>query len=94
VESPQTFSTVVNFTGEAPEKATDMRHTYATLREELFARVFLLELQTLMNWMRRLDEQGEHGLIQTTEPVNKYPPAKGAFWGGVKSGKDQGPEVL
>jgi hypothetical protein len=26
-----------------------------------------------MIWMRRLDEQGERALIQTVEPVNRYP---------------------
>jgi len=37
------------------------------------ASVFLLDLQTLMHWTRRVDEQGEHALIQTVEPVNRYP---------------------
>jgi len=26
-----------------------------------------------MIWMRRLDEPGERTLIQTVEPVNRYP---------------------
>ena len=40
---------------------------------EKTARVFLMDLQTLQIWMRRLDEQGERDLIQTVEPVNRYP---------------------
>ena len=36
---------------------------------EKTARLFLLDLQTLLIWMRRLDEQGERALIQTVEPV-------------------------
>jgi hypothetical protein len=32
-----------------------------------------MDLQTLQIWMRRLDEQGERDLIQTVEPVNRYP---------------------
>jgi hypothetical protein len=37
------------------------------------ARVSLVDLQTLMIWMRRLDEEGERTLIQTVESVNRYP---------------------
>jgi putative transposase len=37
------------------------------------ARVFLVDLQTLLIWMSRLDEHGERDLIQTVEPVNRYP---------------------
>jgi putative transposase len=40
---------------------------------EKTARVFLVDLQTLLIWMRRLDEEGERPLIQTVEPVNRYP---------------------
>ena len=40
---------------------------------EKTARVFLVDLQTVLIWMRRLDEQGERTLIQTVEPVNRYP---------------------
>jgi len=40
---------------------------------EKTARVFLLDLQTLQSWMRRLDEHGERQLIRTVEPVNRYP---------------------
>jgi transposase InsO family protein len=37
------------------------------------AKVFLVDLQTLLIWMRRLDEDGEPALIQIIEPVNRYP---------------------
>jgi transposase InsO family protein len=40
---------------------------------EKTARVFLIDLQTMLIWMRRVDEQGERALIQTIEPVNRYP---------------------
>ncbi len=40
---------------------------------EKTARVFLVDLQTLLIWLRRLDEQGERTLIQTIKPVNRYP---------------------
>ena len=40
---------------------------------EKTAQVFLLDLQTLQSWMRRLDEQGERQLIRTVEPVNRSP---------------------
>jgi transposase-like protein len=40
---------------------------------EKTAKVFLVDLQTLQVWMRRLDERGERDLIQTAEPVNRYP---------------------
>ena len=37
------------------------------------ARVFLIDEQTLLGWMGRLDEPGDRPLIQTVEPVNRYP---------------------
>lgn len=40
---------------------------------EKTARVFLLDEQTLLEWMGRLVEPGGWPLIQTTEPVNRYP---------------------
>ncbi len=40
---------------------------------EKTAQIFLLDLQTLQSWMRRLDEHGERQLIRTVEPVNRYP---------------------
>lgn len=33
----------------------------------------LVKEQTLREWMRRLDEQGERALIQLHEPANKFP---------------------
>ena len=29
--------------------------------------------ETIASWMRRLDEEGEAGLVQLEEPVNKFP---------------------
>ncbi len=40
---------------------------------ERTARVFLLDEQTLLQWMGRLDEPGARPLIRTVEPVNRYP---------------------
>ena len=40
---------------------------------EKTARIFLIDLQTLLHWMRRVDEPGERSLIQTAEPVIRYP---------------------
>ena len=40
---------------------------------EKTARRFLLDLNTLIGWHRRLDEDGEHQLVQTVAPVNRYP---------------------
>jgi hypothetical protein len=40
---------------------------------EKTASVFLLDLHTLQLWIRRLDEHGEHELVQTPEPVNRHP---------------------
>jgi len=37
------------------------------------AGVFLIALQTLLIWMRRLDEGGDRAIVQTVEPVNRYP---------------------
>ncbi len=37
------------------------------------ARVFLIDIQTLSEWIRRVDEPGERPLVQTVEPVNRYP---------------------
>ena len=34
---------------------------------------FLVTEETIASWMRRLDEEGEAGLVQTEEPVNKFP---------------------
>jgi putative transposase len=37
------------------------------------ARVLLIDEQTMRSWLRRVDEEGEHALIQVSEPVNKFP---------------------
>ena len=34
---------------------------------------FLLTEETVTSWMRRVDEGGERALVQTEEPVNKFP---------------------
>ena len=40
---------------------------------EKTAAVFLVDELTLRHWMRRLDEGGERAIVQTVEPVNRYP---------------------
>jgi len=37
------------------------------------ARAFLLCPLTIAHWLRRLDEEGPHALVQMPEPVNKFP---------------------
>lgn len=37
------------------------------------AHAFLVNEQTLRSWLFRVDEQGERALIQTADPVNKFP---------------------
>jgi transposase InsO family protein len=37
------------------------------------ARAFLLSEETVVSWMRRIDEEGEHALIQIPDPVNRFP---------------------
>ena len=37
------------------------------------ADVFLVTAATIGSWMKRLDEQGAHALVQIREPVNKFP---------------------
>jgi transposase InsO family protein len=37
------------------------------------ARAFLVAESTIASWLRRLEEQGHHALVQTPGPVNKYP---------------------
>jgi transposase InsO family protein len=34
---------------------------------------FMVTEETIASWMRRLDEEGEAGLVQLTQPVNKFP---------------------
>ena len=40
---------------------------------EQAARAFLINEQTLCSWMRRVNEEGQRSLIQTAEPVNRFP---------------------
>ena len=37
------------------------------------AKVFLIEPDTVASWLKRLDESGPSALVQTPEPVNKFP---------------------
>jgi len=37
------------------------------------AKVFNISAETIASWNGRIDEQGSHSLLRTTEPVNKYP---------------------
>ena len=37
------------------------------------AETFFVTAATVAEWMRRLDEQGPHALVQLREPVNKFP---------------------
>jgi transposase len=37
------------------------------------AQRFLVTEDTIAAWMRRLDEEGEEGLVRIGEPINKYP---------------------
>lgn len=37
------------------------------------ARTFLLDQQTVADWLRRVDEAGPDALVQLAEPVNKFP---------------------
>ncbi len=64
---------------------------------EQAARAFLINEQTLRSWLERVDEKGERSLIQTAEPVNRFPdfvrylvqqlsvllPSMGKVWGAV-----------
>jgi transposase InsO family protein len=34
---------------------------------------FLVTEETITSWIRRVDEEGEHALVQIKEPVNKFP---------------------
>ena len=37
------------------------------------ARVLLIQPATIASWWKRIDEDGASALVQTLEPVNKYP---------------------
>lgn len=40
---------------------------------EQVAEAFMIDEQTMRSWLRRVDEESDGALIQTTEPVNKFP---------------------
>jgi predicted RNA polymerase sigma factor len=40
---------------------------------EQTAKAFLVTADTVASWMKRADEAGEQALVQTNEPVNKFP---------------------
>jgi transposase InsO family protein len=40
---------------------------------EQTAKAFLVTAETVASWTKRADEAGEQALVQTTEPVNKFP---------------------
>ena len=37
------------------------------------ARIFLVTEATITSWLDRIDEEGERALVQTAEPVNRFP---------------------
>ena len=40
---------------------------------EQTAKVFLVTAETIRSWVRRIDEAGAKALVQTFQPVNKFP---------------------
>ena len=40
---------------------------------EQAAEAVMIDEQTLKSWMRRVDEEGDHALVQLTEPANRFP---------------------
>ena len=40
---------------------------------EQTAKAFLVTADTVASWMKRVDEAGTEALVQTPEPVNKFP---------------------
>jgi hypothetical protein len=40
---------------------------------EQAAEALMIDEQTLKSWLRRVDEEGEHTLVQLTGPVNRFP---------------------
>lgn len=40
---------------------------------EQAAEALMIDEQMLKSWLRRVDEGGEHALVQLTEPVNRFP---------------------
>ena len=37
------------------------------------AGVFLITEETIASWLKRIDEEGERALVQTPDPVNRFP---------------------
>ena len=44
---------------------------------EQTAKVFVVTADTISSWMRRIDETGSEALVQTCQPVNKFPDCAG-----------------
>ncbi len=44
---------------------------------EQAAKVFLVTADTISSWVRRIDETGSEALVQTCQPVNKFPDCAG-----------------
>jgi len=49
------------------------------------AEIFLITEETIASWLRRIDEEGEHALVQTPEPVNRLPAFVGYLVRWLKS---------
>jgi len=49
------------------------------------ARVFAVTEETIVSWMKRVDEEGDHALVQVLEPVNKFPAYVGYLVRRLKS---------
>ena len=49
------------------------------------AEIFLITEETIASWLRRIDEEGEHTLVQTPEPVNRFPAFVGYLVRWLKS---------
>ena len=49
-----------------------VRHPEVCVLEQA-AKVFLLTADTISSWVRRIDEAGSEALVQTCQPVNKFP---------------------
>ncbi len=54
----------------------ELRATRGRFLEQA-AKVFLLTADTISSWMRRIDETGSEALVQTCQPVNKFPDCAG-----------------
>ena len=51
--------------------------------------MFLITEETSAAWLRRIDEEGEHALVQTPEPVNRFPDFVGYLVRWLKSMGDR-----